>query len=65
MTKVKQYQEHHYCDSDNCNKEVMLGDGASVTTSTTATTATTVTTTTVSASEIAYFSLILLGNVFA
>ena len=60
MTKVRQYQEHHYCDSDNCNKEVMLGDGASVTTSTTATT-----TTTVSASELAYFSLILLATVFA
>ena len=29
MAKVKQYQEHHYCDTDNCNKEVMLGDEAS------------------------------------
>ena len=27
MVNFKQYQEHHYCDTDNCNKKVMLGDG--------------------------------------
>ena len=27
MLDHKQYQEHHYCNTDNCNKEVFLGDG--------------------------------------
>lgn len=27
MVNFKQYQEHHYCNTDNCNKNVMLGDG--------------------------------------
>ena len=27
MVNFKQYQEHHYCNTDNCNKKVMLGDG--------------------------------------
>jgi len=27
MVDFKQYQEHHYCNTDNCNKQVMLGDG--------------------------------------
>ena len=28
MVNVRQYQEHHYCNSTNCNAHVMLGDGA-------------------------------------
>ena len=27
MVEVRQYQEHHYCKNDNCNAQVMLGDG--------------------------------------
>lgn len=27
MVNFKQYQEHHYCNTNNCNKKVMLGDG--------------------------------------
>ena len=27
MLNHKQYQEHHYCNTDNCNKNVVLGDG--------------------------------------
>ena len=27
MLNHKQYQEHHYCNTDNCNKNVFLGDG--------------------------------------
>merc|ERR1711935_442856 len=29
MVEVRQYQEHHYCKNDNCNAQVMLGDGPS------------------------------------
>ena len=30
MINVSKYEETHYCDTENCNKEVMLGDGVIV-----------------------------------
>ena len=30
MINVSKYEETHYCDTENCNKEIMLGDGVIV-----------------------------------